>query len=360
MLPYWLLFAYFAAGTLLSGIRAPETVGAAAGPFVYDRRQTSAFLLGGALLIIVMVGFRWQVGTDWYAYVDKFRFAALKPLNYLTAIGEPGYVFVNWFVQQLGAGFWLVNVICAVLFTWGLYRLASVQPDPWAAILVAIPYLVVVVAMGYVRQGVAIGILMAGLAHLIRGGSVPKFLFYIAAAALFHRTAVLALPLVMFGIGRGRLVNFLTFLAVGYVLFDTLLQRHARVFIRSYLETQYSSQGAAIRVAMCLVPALLYVFFRNRLGLSPVERTMWRNFAVAAFIALLLLLVTPSSTAVDRMALYILPLQLAILSRLNLVLQNRVVASAVVIGYSGLVLYVWLNFATFAVDWIPYQFYPLS
>lgn len=54
-------------------------------------------------------------------------------------------------------------------------RFARSQPDPWLAVLVAVPYLVIVVAMGYSRQAVAIGILLAGLGRLERGGSTLHF-----------------------------------------------------------------------------------------------------------------------------------------------------------------------------------------
>ena len=73
---------------------------------------------------------------------------------------------------------------------------------------------------------------------------------------------------------------------------------------------------------------------------------------------LLLLLVLPSSTAVDRLALYIMPLQIAVLSRLPLILGRRL-GVLIVVLYSVAIEFVWLNFATHARFWIPYQVYPL-
>jgi|GEM_PF-5594608 len=66
----------------------------------------------------------------------------------------------------------------------------------------------------------------------------------------------------------------------------------------------------------------------------------------------------PSSTVVDRLALYILPLQLGILSRLPGTVIGPALGWGVVVVYSFLVQFVWLNYAAHANYWVPYQFYP--
>ncbi len=66
----------------------------------------------------------------------------------------------------------------------------------------------------------------------------------------------------------------------------------------------------------------------------------------------------PSSTAVDRLALYILPLQVAILPRAAAAYFTRGAATMFVILYSAAVLFVWLNFSAHAEFWVPYQFFP--
>ena len=67
---------------------------------------------------------------------------------------------------------------------------------------------------------------------------------------------------------------------------------------------------------------------------------------------------------VDRFALYSLPLQLAAYAHLpSLAAGHRagaaLIAAAVVAAY-GAVLFVWLNYATHADQWLPYRFYPLE
>ena len=73
----------------------------------------------------------------------------------------------------------------------------------------------------------------------------------------------------------------------------------------------------------------------------------------------LALFLLPSTTVVDRLSLYLIPLQLAVLPRLAYLFKGRFLGRSLVIIYSALVLFVWLNFAVHAQYWLPYQFYPV-
>ncbi len=344
MLPYWILFAYFAVGAALEGSRA-----------THHDRAPRPFLLIGIFLTAVMIGSRFQVGGDWRSY--QFMFGFVRNMSFERAIqfGDPGYQALNWLVQQADGTIWWVNGVGAAIFAWGLIRLCQNQPRPFLAVLVAVPYLIIVVAMGYTRQAIAIGILMAGLASLGRGGSVIRFAFYVAVAALFHRTAVLVLPIVIFAGERNRLLNVIAGIAASVLFFDLFLADATDQFVKAYIDARYSSQGAWIRVILNLVPAILLLSRRGRFGFTEQEERLWRYLASAACILPLVLIATPSSTAVDRMALYLMPLQVVVLSRAYLLFANMRSGVMAVIAYCLVVQAVWLNFASHARLWVPYQ-----
>ena len=349
MLPYWLLFAFFAAGAVLDpGQRAP------------GEKAPRTFLLIGILLMTLMIGTRFKVGGDWRAYEFMFSFVQFKSLESALKFGDPGYQFLNWIVHQLNGELWLVNLFSAAIFAWGLARLCQNQPMPLLAVLVAVPYLIIVVAMGYTRQSTAIGILMAGLASLGRGGSVLRFAVYVAVAALFHKTAVLVLPLVIFAGKRNRLLNVLAGAAAFILFFDLFLADSTSQFVKNYVDARYSSQGAWIRVILNLVPAVLLLSKRGRFGLTEQEERVWRLIALAACALPFILIATPSSTAVDRMALYLMPLQIVVLSRAYLLFKKPGFGVAAVMLYAFLVQFTWLNFASHAKLWVPYRSFMLE
>lgn len=348
MLPYWLLFAYFATGALIEPIRRSVSA------------DYSALLVLGGSVIALMIGFRYEVGGDWETYEFMFAYARRIDIGRALEIGDPGYQILNWSIQSLGGEIWLVNLVCGAIFAWGLIRFAQAEASPWMAVLVAIPYMVIVVAMGYSRQAVALGILMAGLASIKQTGSVLRFLAYVAAAAVFHKTAVVAFPLVALASRRNRTINFFVVVTASVLLYDMFLGDSMLQFVENYIEAEYSSQGAAIRVVMSLVPATIFLLYRNRFGFSEEERLIWRNFSLAAFGFLLLLLALPSSTVVDRLALYVMPLQLAVLSRVPGSIINVPLGKLLVVAYSFSVQFVWLNFAAHSDWWVPYRFFPID
>ncbi len=356
MLPYLILFAFFAAGALFS--RQPLTAritgdqpdGAGLAHFA---RPGAMFAIGG-LLMALMIGLREEVGADWPSYFDMWERARFDDLADALDRSDPAYHFLNWTAVQLGLGLWAVNLVCAALFTWGLVRFAMAQPMPWLVMVVAIPYLVTVVAMGYTRQAVAIGLLLAGLASLFGGGSFLRFACYAILAAMFHRTAVLALPLVIFSTDRGRLFTAIAGVILIYGLYVSLLADDVGMLVRNYVDARYNSQGALIRVILITIPAALYFLFRRRLQFGGVEEKFWRLNSLAAMALLVALFVVPSSTAIDRIALYIFPLQLAVLSRLPLVFPGQL-STAMVVAYSLAIQLGWLVFAVHAKWWLPYQ-----
>ena len=86
------------------------------------------------------------------------------------------------------------------------------------------------------------------------------------------------------------------------------------------------------------------------------ESTLWEVLAV---VAILVLVMTPFySTFADRMGIYLIPLQIYVVSRVPMFIENEARRAGSVMGISalyGLVLFVWLNYASHAFYWIPYK-----
>ncbi len=338
---FWLLFLIPALIALLS-IEKTRRVGLV--PWVF---------IGG--LFSFAIGFRFQVGGDWGTYLRHYDRYAFYDLMEILVESDPGYAFTNWFSAQWGWGIYGVNLICGTIFMVGLLILCRQQQRPWLGFAVAVPYVLVVVAMGYTRQAVALGFLMWAIASLERG-AFTRYLVLIVCAAFFHKTALVMIPLGIFLNKKGRLIRGISVLLVGYVLWDLLLASQQAHLWHNYVEAQMESSGARIRVVMNLVPALLFLLYRKRWKETYTNYGFWMAFSMCAIASIFL--VSFASTAVDRVALYFTPLQIVVLARLPDLARKQFspqfMTTGILLVY-GLVLFVWLNYATHARYWLPYQ-----
>ena len=164
------------------------------------------------------------------------------------------------------------------------------------------------------------------------------------------------IPLGFFIWGKGWVFRAVAILAAAYVLFDLLVAEQAEHLWDAYVDAQMVSEGARIRVAMNLVPSLiLLAYWRHWRELFP---NYWFWFWIAAGSVVSIVLVDFASTAIDRVALYFIPIQVAVFSRLPYLVRGQfpqgLIKVGIVSGYA-MVLYVWLNYATHAYWWLPYQ-----
>jgi len=358
MLVYWLIFG-FVAFMAITRRQTAQTYNNGLNHYSTSSRRLSWFGLAFVVLVLT-IGLRFEVGGDWGSYLPYVERARWNTLAESLSRGDPAYEFLNWLGANWFGGIYFVNAACAAFFVWGLLAFCKNQPRPWLALLVSIPYLVTVVAMGYTRQGIAIGIAMLALVAL-QQGSIRKYLLYIAFAALFHKSAVILMPLAILFSSKNRWFVMISVSFVSYITYIFLLADSVQQLTSGYIDAQYDSAGALIRVTMNALPAIIFLFYRKRFKLEPAQSKFWVWVSYIAIALLFALYISPSSTAVDRVALYFIPIQLFVLSRLPDAIatnRNSQVWVLAVVGYSAAVLFVWLFFATHSRFWLPYQFYP--
>jgi hypothetical protein len=268
---------------------------------------------------------------------------------------DPGYYLINWVMFDWGYEIYAVNLICGALFMIGLIIFAKRQPNPWLALAVAVPYLITVIAMGYTRQAVALGFVFWGLVSL-ENKDFKQFIVLMILAATFHKSAVLMIGLGMFLQGNGRLIRSLAVAAVGVGIYSAFLADYQQDLWKNYVEVQMQSQGAMIRVVMNLLPALIFLLYRKEWKKEFNDYSFWVMIVFGSLASVVL--VNYASTAVDRVALYFTPIQVVVFSRLPYLLRDKfnpqLITFSILIYYL-LVLYVWLNYATHASSWVPYN-----
>ena len=307
------------------------------------------------LLFSIIIGFRFEVGGDWVTYLELYH--RMEDLTFLEALhyGDPGHYVLNWLMHRWDWGIYGSNVIYGIIFMLGLIKFSRGQTYPWLAMVGAVPYLITVVAMGYSRQGVAIGFFLLAIAYLQKG-KFKTYMLLILIAALFHKTAILLLPLGMFLYGKGMFLRILMIIPIAYGAWDLLLSEQQDRLWKNYVEAEMHSTGAMIRVFMNLVPSLLLLMYRKEWKRVYGDYSFWFWIAVGSILSVGL--VSFATTAVDRMSLYFIPIQLVVFARLPYLARSQispaVMEMMIIIGYA-VVLFVWLNIGRLAYAWLPYQ-----
>lgn len=345
MYPYWLLFGLFALGGLLSGVDP-------------RRDKASGMLVFAAIILTLMIGLRWQVGPDWYSYFRWWREAGHWSLGRFlkTTEADPGFYLLMWCFEQIGAPFWLFNLVVAAVFATGLVAFARQQANPWLAIAVSVPYLAIVIAMSGMRQATAIGFVLLAFIAFQRHDA-RKFLLYVALAASFHASSILLVPLVGLSFTRSRLQSGLLVL-IAAVLAYFLLGAAFGIYSQRYLARTVQSSGTLFRLGMNALPALIFLTFRNSFPIEDREALLWRNMALAALASLIVFFFVSSTTALDRLVLYFFPLQIFVFGWLPWLIKRqaeRYVAVLLLLFYLAMQLFVFLNFGVNKDAFIPYR-----
>ena len=307
--------------------------------------------------LTMVIGFRYEVGGDWGSYSRYFSNA--KDLVFEAKVSQdPGFTALNLLSYHLNLGFSGVNIISALIFSSGLVLFCRNLPRPWLALACAIPYLVIVVSMGYTRQSIALGLVMVGFVMLSRS-RYKAFVVWVLLAAVFHKSAVLMIPIAALSISKNRVLGILIICLgsfLGFMIF--LIDLYADI-LRNYTDEYMESSGASIRLAMNALAGVLFLLYKGKYRIGLNEKKLWTVISFVSIGMLIAFFVSNISTALDRIALYFIPLQLISFAYLPDAIGrsdrlNQVIVAGILIYYAA-VMFVWLNFGTHSGYWLPYK-----
>ena len=311
----------------------------------------------------IFIGLRVEVGCDWYQYIrlfDTIKSSLAEAFDVLKL--EPTFIFLNSMFGPLQNGYILVNFVCGIIFSYCLIKFCATLPRPWLALCTAYPNLILVVSMGYTRQSVAIALALLAFVAL-ENGKFYRSILLIIFGSTFHRVGLFYLfaPLLYtFQIGSqfNKSIRILLTIPIGYIFVDQLIIKQISSYQFSYLELNATSSGAYVRVILLLIPSIIFLGYLNKFKLSKIYKSIFFVMAIISFVALILLLTSFSSTAVDRIALNLLPIQLVVASYLpdtGILKINKSIWKIFMILSILPIMSVWLIYAVHSYCWIPYK-----
>jgi hypothetical protein len=313
---------------------------------------------GYAFVLIIIIGYRHEVGGDWFGYIRNSAFQTLvvEGVDYY-GNGDIAYDWLYWFSANYLNGIYATNLICAIIFISGLWRLCSITPYPWVSVAISIPFFVVVVAMGYTRQSAAVGFFLWGLVDLLKG-RVNRYYIFIIIGAFFHKTVIFMFIYgYLYNFQKKKLFKLLIFLSSTLALLAFFMLGKIEFFVYNYItNTIMTSHGAIVRVLMNIMPSLLLFYNKDKWIERYSDYKLWFLFAISSIS--LLPLSFYFSTFADRIAIYFIPIQIVVLTRMLILINStyyRTLFLIFIFTLYFIALFIWLFYGVHSLNWIPYR-----
>lgn len=231
----------------------------------FTLKITRRFLLIPMGFIILLVGLRWEMGTDWEAYFTIYKYL---DKNSLDISMEKGFVYLNYFFKSMGISYQMFIFIQTFFFFFYLtafYKKITAFP----ALALLWFFTTNLGIIGANRQLIAMGIVCAGLLYYLKNKKWYVYLFFIILALQFHTSSFFAVFYLFFnrkidtkfllsGIIISAflgMIGVFSFITPYIYVFGELAANKANAY--SSEVTDYSSL-AIIKRLIIVLPCLLY------------------------------------------------------------------------------------------------------
>lgn len=333
-------------------------------PALLGLAATRRFQAGAGLALVfvtfmLVIGLRYEIGPDWFAYAIHVQRYPTLDFAELAARGEVGWSLTVIAADALGLGMQGVVFFSGLVFCVGVFAVARSCQEPMLAIVAAVPYLSIAVAMSGLRQATAIGIIFVLVAHWYRW-SIPVKIGVVLLASTFHFSALAMLLVVALD---SRLTLFQRIAAggiiagiVGYLVAVTEVRvdRYSDKYLPG--GSAADTPGALYHVLLTAVPALVYFFLRRRWIEVYGRIAVIDLFAAIGAIALIFVFFFPNAT--DRMTLYFSVVALIVQANLPNLWPGKPEQSAIRFGIIALNVIAMLTFliaGNKAGSFVPYM-----
>jgi len=310
------------------------------------------------ILLFVFSAFRFEVGCDWFGYLNQYNVYA--QLTFFEGLGvhEPLWVALFSIQHFLDLPYPWINVFSSAVFFYGVHVLARRQPDAFAFLILIFPILIINMPMTAMRQAAGIGIICMAFAAFI-DRSTFRFVVLTIVAAMFHSSAIILLliaPMVAGKYSKSRLfLSVILAIPGGLILLSTQAAESAS---GQYIGSGVDSAGALFRVGLLALSGLFFFLFLKKKWESAFPKDYKLVVLGALMMIAMLFLVPVSSVISDRLGYYLIPIQAMIFARIPFlpIQRNRAVYAA--LPYLGLmaVFLVWTSISWhFQLCYLPYK-----
>ena len=152
-------------------------------------RKKKILLYFSYLLLVVVVGLRWETGTDWDAYLNVFSTTTSLQDVFLSPM-EKGFLLSNYFVNIFTDSYSFYLLLHAILFYYLIIKSFS-KITQYPQLTLMLFFASTLGMMGSSRQLLAVALCLYGLSYLIENKKI-NFIISIVISFFFHTTSLLA------------------------------------------------------------------------------------------------------------------------------------------------------------------------
>ena len=321
-----------------------------------SRRLEFFLFIISIFYLIIFSGLRDDTGGDWYRYNKSYE--NITYFNFKLA--DSGFSYLMLFSKYLGFSFNIFILFISIIFFIFFYQSYKNEKNLILILIIATPYLVHVVLLGYIRQAIACIIFIYSLQYLIKKRFKSHFLLIIISS-FFHISAIVNIIFIIL-LQRHRLKYYLFIIPLFVYLFYNLHSEHINRILYFYVGEgkHLISYGALIRWIITAIPSIIFIIYSTKLSKNESEKKVY--FLISILVILSLPFVIINSTVADRLIIYLVPIQLLVFSRLNLIFSSNILKYFVnifVILYYNAINFTFIAFAQHSISWLPYNFWLL-
>tara|TARA_Y100000590_G_scaffold468431_1_gene651182 strand:- start:424 stop:1461 length:1038 start_codon:yes stop_codon:yes gene_type:complete len=305
------------------------------------------------IILLLFIGLRHEVGGDWITYKDDFysyiKYFDIYSLSYKR---DFGYELISYIIYHLGFSIHIVNLLCASIFLYALFKLGNEYNNYIIILLIAFPQLIIVGAMGYTKQATAFAFIILSFLAL-KKDRYFKFLFYSFLSIIFHKSAIAIILLLILSKFKLNLKSILLLFFILIFSYYILLMDYSRIL--SYiLTTSYRSEGVYYRIIVNIIPSIIFILLYRKFDFNVFEKRFILLNIIFTF--LFIFFASNYSTFVDRFVFYFAIIQLLVFPKF-IFLNNRLsfLFLFISISYYFILMIGWFMFANHSSAWVPYN-----
>jgi hypothetical protein len=312
------------------------------------------------LFLFLFIGLRDNIGGDNVRYEAFYNSVKVGIENFIEGSEsreKPLFYLINRIAIFFNGGSALVNCFSAFVFSISLIYFCIFSGNLYLGLTIAMPIQIIVIGMGYMAQSIALAFLMTAYVQFIKERKF-FFLILIVTGSLFHASLIIFAPMIFINFFHKNFLQKFILFAITIIIIFILLESYFNEMINNYILDDLSSPGAIYRLLLNFISVLIFLIFINKKKLCTNYKILFYFFSFNSLVLIILVNLSFATTAIDRIALYLNPIQILIINKFlitNFSANNRKIISTAFFIIYFVFMYTWFNFSNYSSDWIPYN-----